>query len=92
MKETNVEQRQSAAAITSIIAAVGSYIATCSGHPIWGLIAALVSIPAGLIGFVLAASPRIRGGMISLAAIALGVIGLVISILGIVGVIGGALL
>lgn len=80
------EQRTGLAALVSIIAAVGSYITTCTGHPIWGLVLALVSVPLGVLGLVMAASPRVSGGMMSIAAIVLGAIGLVVAILGILGV------
>jgi hypothetical protein len=48
----------------------------------------LVELLAGLlgaIGLVMAASPRVSGGMLSLAAILIAVFGLGISVLGLVG-------
>lgn len=82
-----MDQRTGIAAIVAIILAIGSYIATCTGHPIWGLIAALFSVPVGVIGLVMAASPRVSGGIMSIIAIVLGAIGLIVAILGLVGVI-----
>ncbi|MEX1017067.1 MAG: hypothetical protein WDZ31_10010 [Phycisphaeraceae bacterium] len=81
------EQRTGIAATISIIAAIGSYIVTCTGHPIWGLVLAVVSIPVGVVGLVISASPKVAGGMISIAAIVLGVIGLVVAILGMLGML-----
>lgn len=85
--EQRIEQRTGIAAAISILAAVGSYILTCMGHPVWGLILALISVPAGIIGLVMAASPRVSGGILSIVAIILGAIGVLVAVLGIVGVI-----
>jgi len=82
-----IDQKTGTAAAISIVAAIGSYILVCAGHPVWALIAAIVSIPAGLIGLAMSASPKIKGGLMSIVAIVLGLIGIVFSILGIVGVI-----
>ena len=51
------------------------------------MIAGVVSIPLGVIGMILAASPRVGGGLISLLAIILGMAAIGIGVLGIVGVI-----
>ena len=82
-----MDQRTGTAATVSIIAAIGSYVATCTGHPIWGLVAAIVAIPAGAIGLLMSASPRIKGGIMSIVAMVLGVVGLVVAILGMAGAI-----
>lgn len=66
-------EKTSTMAIVSIVAAIGSFFMTFSGHQIAGLIAALVSIPCGIIGFVMAASPRVSGGILSIIAIFLGI-------------------
>ncbi len=81
------DQQTGAAAMASILAAGGSFIASCTGHPGWGMVLALLSIPLGLFGLVMSASPRVKGGAMSLAAIVLGVIGLVFSVLGTIGVV-----
>lgn len=85
--EQRIEQRTGIAAAISILAAVGSYILTCMGHPVWGLILALISVPAGITGLVMAASPRVSGGILSIVAIILGAIGVLVAVLGIIGVI-----
>ncbi|MFZ0614463.1 MAG: hypothetical protein WAM73_19620 [Desulfobacterales bacterium] len=82
-----MNQRTGSAATGSIISAIGSYFLTFTGHPLWGLIAGMVAVPLGVLGMIFAASPRVRGGFISLLAIVFGAIAVVISILGIVGVI-----
>lgn len=82
-----MDQRTGAAAAFSIIAAIGSYVATCTGHPIWGFVAALISLPLGLLGLFMAASPRVSGGVMSIIAIVLGLLGLIVAVLGMVGVL-----
>ncbi|MFO7962986.1 MAG: hypothetical protein R6U50_03610 [Desulfobacterales bacterium] len=82
-----MEQRTGTSATFSIVAAVGSYLLTFTGHPVWGLIVGFISLPLGLAGIIFAASPRVSGGILSLAAILLGVGAVAVSILGIIGVI-----
>jgi hypothetical protein len=60
-------------ATISIIAAIASYFFTFSGHTVWGVLAALISIPFGIGGFVMAASPRVSGGIMSIISILLGI-------------------
>jgi hypothetical protein len=80
-------QRRGTTATFSIIAAIGSYFLTFSGHPILGLITGIVSLPLGIIGLVIAASPRVSGGIISIFAILLGAGAVVVGALGVFGVI-----
>ena len=82
-----MDQRTGTSATLSIISAIGSYLLTFTGHPLWGLIAGIVSLPLGILGMIIAASPRVSGGIISLLAIGLGVIAIVVSLLGTIGVI-----
>lgn len=82
-----MDQRTGTTATLAIIAAIACYVLSCAGHPLFGLLAAILSIPLGVIGLIMAASPRVSGGIISIVAIVLGVIGLVVAILGIIGVI-----
>ena len=63
-------------AIIGIIAAVGSFFTGA----FLGMILAIVAIIAGLIGVVLALSPRVRGGMISLVSIVAGLIGIIAAV------------
>jgi len=65
------------AATLSIVAAIGSFFV----NPLPGFFLALVAIFLGIIGFVMAASPRVRGGILSIFSIILGVAGLLVSIL-----------
>jgi len=68
-----VKPKVATAAIIAIVAAICSFF---SGA-FWGLILAVVAVVAGGIGMLIAVSPRRRGGLLSLAAILLGVIALV---------------
>jgi hypothetical protein len=78
-------QRTGTAATLAIVAALGAWLATFTGHPVWGLILALVAIPLGAIGLVRAASPRVSGGILSIVAIIVAVLGLGVAGLGMVG-------
>jgi len=82
-----MNQKTGTFATLAIVAAVGSYIATFTGHPIVGLLAALASIPLGLLGLLMAASPKVGGGLLSIFSMVLGVCGLGVAVLGLVGVI-----
>lgn len=82
-----MEQKTGAAATVSLIAAILSWIITFTGHPIWGMILGLVAIPAGLIGALMAASPRVGGGLLSVIGVVIGILGLGLAVLGLIGVI-----
>ena len=83
----STKQQTGAAAGIAIIAAIAGYIAIFTGHPFWGLFIEIVAIISGLVGFAMAASPRVSGGIISIIAIVMGVFGVAFSIFGMVGVI-----
>jgi hypothetical protein len=80
-------QKTATAATVSLIAAILSWIITFTGHPIWGMLLGLISVPAGIIGILMAASPRVSGGVLSIIGIILGILGLGLAVLGLVGVI-----
>jgi hypothetical protein len=81
-----MNQKTGAAAIVAILAAIGSYIATCTGHGFWGLMLSIVGVIAGVIGLLMAASPKVSGGILSIVAIAMSLVGVVLGFL--VGVLG----
>jgi hypothetical protein len=81
------EQNTGMAATMAIIAAIGGIIATFSGHPFVALFVEIAAVVLGVIGFLMAASPRVRGGILSIVAIVVAVFGLGIAVLGMVGVI-----
>jgi hypothetical protein len=49
------------------------------------LVVELLAIVFGIIGFLMSASPRVSGGILSLAAIVIAVFGMGFSLLGIIG-------
>jgi hypothetical protein len=65
------------AATLAIIAAIGSFFV----RPMPGFFLALLAIFFGIIGFVMATSPRVRGGILSIFSIILGVIGVLVAVL-----------
>ena len=81
------EQKTGTLAVGAIIAAVLSFVLTFAGHPVFGLFSALISIPLGIIGLMMAASPRVGGGLLSIAAIVIGVIAMGVAVLGGIGAI-----
>ena len=80
------EQRVGIAAWIAIIAACGSILATMGRHPGWGLFIAIVAVLCGVAGFAMAASSKIRGGLISLVSVCLGLVGAIMAVIGIIGV------
>ena len=82
-----MEQKSGTSATLSIIAAVGSFIVTFTGHPFFGLLLGIAAIPLGGIGVALAASPKIGGGLMSVIAIVVGLIAIGVAVLGMIGAI-----
>ena len=72
---------RSTVSVIAIIAAIGSIVLASKGREFLGMFAAILAVGAGLIGGVKALSPRIRGGMLSILAVLLGVIGFVFSVI-----------
>ncbi|MEX2671219.1 MAG: hypothetical protein WD294_03800 [Phycisphaeraceae bacterium] len=81
------DARTGIVAIIAIICAIGSYLATFTGSPILGLIAALAAAGLGIVGLAISVSPKVGGGIMSIIAIVLGVFGIGVAILGLIGVI-----
>lgn len=63
---------KSMASIAAILCAVGSLIVGNAGGK---MLLAIVAVVCGLVGLLRAVSPRVSGGILSLAAIAIAVIG-----------------
>jgi hypothetical protein len=74
-------QIRSVASIVAIVAAIGSFVLSSRDHGITALLVALVAIGAGLVGGLRALSPRVSGGMLSIAAVLMGVIAIFVAIL-----------
>jgi hypothetical protein len=47
----------------------------------------MIALALGVVGFFMAASPRVSGGLISIAAMIIAVLGLGVSVLGLIGAI-----
>jgi uncharacterized membrane protein YecN with MAPEG domain len=69
-------QQRTVPAVLAIALAIASFF---TGH-VLGFFLALGAILMGAIGFLLSASPKRRGGPMSLAALALGVVAIVFHI------------
>jgi hypothetical protein len=78
-------QKTSTFATLAIIAAVASYFLTFSGHKILAIFLAIISIPLGAFGLMMAASPRVGGGLVSIIAIGMGVIAIGVAVIGMIG-------
>ncbi|MGH7823992.1 MAG: hypothetical protein ACREQ7_02260 [Candidatus Binatia bacterium] len=81
----DIDQKTGTAAGLAIIAAIAGIVLIFIGNPGWGLLVELIAAFLGAVGFFMAASPRVSGGMLSIAAIVIAVFGLGMSILGLLG-------
>jgi hypothetical protein len=75
---------KSTASVIAIIAALGSFFLSARGREILALMAAGAGILFGLMGFLKAASPRVSGGILSLAAVALSAIAVIVALIALV--------
>ncbi len=77
-KSDRGSQQWGTAAIAGIAAALGSLAITIFADGTWSnitaLLVGLIAIPLGLLGVLFSLSPRTRGGLVSIAAIVLGVV------------------
>lgn len=77
-------QVKSGASIIAIVAALGSFVLSAQGRAFWALLAAGVGIIAGLIGALRAASPRVSGGILSIAAIGLSAVAVLVAFIALI--------
>ena len=77
-------QVRSTASVVAIISALVSFYLSSQGREFLALFAAILAIGAGLVGGVRALSPRVSGGMLSIAAVGLGVIAVVVALIALV--------
>jgi hypothetical protein len=82
---TSLQQHTGKAAGFAIGSALLSFLSTFSGHVILGLLLGILAVPLGLAGAVIAASPRVSGGIISVVGIFVGLLGIVFAIFGMLG-------
>jgi hypothetical protein len=73
------QRAKPAFSLPSILACVCAIISFRSGA-LWGTMMAIAAIVLGLLGALLALSPRVRGGFVSILAIGFGVIGIIAAI------------
>jgi len=78
---SGVSPKISTAATIAILGAIGGVISTFAGHPFIALFIHAIALVCGIAGLVMAASSRVRGGMISVVAIGLCIVGLAIDVL-----------
>ncbi len=79
-----MNQKTGILATLAIIAAVASYFLTFGGHKLFGILAGVVSVPLGIGGFIMAASPRVSGGILSIISILLGIFAIGIAVIAMV--------
>jgi hypothetical protein len=72
---------RSAASIAALICAIGSFIQSGRGHPIWAIIVAFVGIFCGAAGLLRSLSPHVKGGFLSIVAIGLSAMAVVYAII-----------
>lgn len=74
-------QVRSTASVVAILCAIGSFVMSARDSEFFGFVLAVVAILGGVLGGVKALSPRVSGGMLSIAAVVLGVIAIMFCIL-----------
>jgi hypothetical protein len=79
--QTQAQARFSIPSIIAIAAAVGSLFTGAFA----GTILALIAIAFGIIGALLAMSPRIRGGFISIFSLVIAGVGIILAIVRVIG-------
>ncbi len=72
-------QRSASFSIPSIIAVIAGILTFAVGA-FWGLVLAGIAIVAGLIGVIMALSPKTRGGIFSVLGVLGGLIGIVAAV------------
>ncbi len=73
------------AASIAIIAAIVGWVVLFNARPGWSFVLQIIAVIAGILGLLMAASPRVGGGVASIIGMVLGAVGLVFAILGMVG-------
>ncbi len=77
MQTGAVKPHFSLPSIIAIGAAIGSFFVGAAG----GFILALIAIFFGIIGFIVAMAPSVRGGFISILSIILAALGIIVAII-----------
>lgn len=74
---TQHAERFSIPSIIAVIAAILSFVVGA----FWGFVLAIVAILAAVIGMIVALSPRVRGGMVSMFALFAGGLALIAAVI-----------
>lgn len=82
-----MNQKAGTAATIAIIAAIGSFVLTFAGSPIWGLVVAILAIILGIVGVIISASPKVGGGLMSSFSVILGILGVGVAVLVLIGIV-----
>lgn len=85
IREPRTGQQTGAAATVAILAAIIGWIVLFARYPGWSFWLNIVAVVAGIIGLLMAASPRVSGGIASIIAIVLGAVGVILAIFGMAG-------
>ena len=75
MNGTTTNAHFSVPSLIALCAAIGSFVTGA----FWGLILAMVAVLFGVIGVLLALSPRVRGGVVSFVSIFAGAVGIILA-------------
>lgn len=78
-------QQTGTAATIAIIAAIVGWIVLFAAYPGWSFLLNILAVVAGIIGLIMAASPRVSGGIASIVGIVLGAVGVILAIFGMAG-------
>ena len=76
---TDTATRSASFSIPSILAALAAIASFFVGAG-WGFFLAVAAIVLGLIGFLLALSPKVRGGVTSVMSMVFGLLGIVAAV------------
>ncbi len=74
-------QVRSTASIVAILAAIISFVMSARGREFIALFLAVIAIGAGFLGGLRALSPRVSGGILSISAVALGVVAVIVAVI-----------
>jgi hypothetical protein len=84
---TAVQERTGLAAGLAIALAIAGIVLTTSGSPGWGVLAHIGGVLLGGIGLVMSASPRVSGGLLSIAALILSFFGIGLDVFVLLGML-----
>jgi hypothetical protein len=77
-------QVRSGVSILAIVCALASFYFSARGREAFAFLTAFVAIGAGLLGGLRALSPRVSGGILSILAVALGLIAILVALVAVV--------